>query len=361
MKRFISMIEGSNFKKGFLIQPYQYCLKNASCGRCAEFYRKLASAENGYYNCPYGMTSYVKSVDGHKFIFTCFKIKDISSKGVFRQKKENEIVYNPLLDKMTFENIVDIYVEVCQKEDEISKQDELNKDLLHEIRNLSTQLQSRAEEVNNNYSRRSENDLSFDLEHNMRLVKDIEAMAHMMTARFLAYDVSVNPMILQMGKTYKADIFNKFHKCRCIMNDYMNKHVTFEFIGDTHSTYEVYPTFDVLTFLLFENAVKYSPKNETVKVIFENTEEGVRVTISSMGPYCNEEEMRHLEQKGYRTESAKKETTRGSGLGLYLSRHLADIHNITMRISSRKTKRIRGIDYGPFEVELFFPTAWHYE
>lgn len=88
MKRFISMIEGSNFKKGFLIQPYQYCLKNASCGRCAEFYRKLASAENGYYNCPYGMTSYVKSVDGHKFIFTCFKIKDISSKGVFRQKRK---------------------------------------------------------------------------------------------------------------------------------------------------------------------------------------------------------------------------------------------------------------------------------
>lgn len=361
MKRFISTIEESGFKKGFLVQPYQYCQKNASCGKCAEFYQKLANAENGYYKCPYGMTACVKSVEGHKYIFTCFKIKEFSDKGVFRQKKPDEIVYNPILDKMTFENIINMYIEVCQKENDIEKQQELNKDLLHEIRNLSSQLQSRAEEVNSSYQKHVEKKHSFDLEHNMRLVKDIESMANMMTARFLAYDVSVNPEILQMGRSYKADIFNKFHKCRCIMNDYMNKHVIFEFAGDTHSTYEVYPTFDVLPFLLFENAVKYSPQNETVKVSFENTDEGVRVTISSIGPYCNDEEMRHLEQKGYRTNNAKKEAVRGSGLGLYLSRHLANIHNIEMQISSRKTKKIHGVDYGPFEVSLFFPSAWHYE
>jgi len=361
VKRFVSMVEESGLKKGFLIQPYHYCVKNASCGKCEEFYKKLKEAENGYYNCPYGMTACVKNIDGQKYIFTCFKIKDISPKGVFRQKQTDEVVYNPVLDKATFENIINSYIEVCQEERDIEKQKELNNDLLHEIRNLSTQLQSRAEDVNNSYQKHVEKGHSFDLEHSMRLVKDMETMAHMMTARFLAYDVSVNPMILQMGKSYKADIFNKFHKCRCIMNDYMNKHVDFEFVGDTHSTYEVYTTFDVLPFLLFENAVKYSPKNETVKVSFENDDEGVRVTISSIGPYCNEEEMRHLEQKGYRTENARKESVRGSGLGLYLSRHLADIHNIEMKISSRKTKKIRGMDYGPFEVSLFFPSAWHYE
>ena len=93
---------------------------------------------------------------------------------------------------------------------------------------------------------------------------------------------------------------------------------------------------------------------------FEENDDGVKAVISSIGPYCTPDELKKIELKGYRTEAAKRETSKGSGLGLYLSRYLADMHNIQMEITSKPSKKIGGIEYGPFEVALFFPTSWQF-
>jgi len=75
---------------------------------------------------------------------------------------------------------------------------------------------------------------------------------------------------------------------------------------------------------LVDNAVKYSPDGSEVTILIESREGEVIFSVSDEGPGIPVEEQPLLFQKFQRLDSGDDKATYGYGLGLYLSRRLAE-------------------------------------
>lgn len=75
---------------------------------------------------------------------------------------------------------------------------------------------------------------------------------------------------------------------------------------------------------LVENAIKYTPNGEIV-IDIEGDEERVVISVKDSGIGMPAEDMPHLFQKFYRVDNKNTREIGGTGLGLYLSRRLAEI------------------------------------
>ncbi len=74
---------------------------------------------------------------------------------------------------------------------------------------------------------------------------------------------------------------------------------------------------------LIENAIKYTPEGQ-VTVDVTGSEDSVVVSIADTGLGIPAEDIPHLFQKFYRVDNADRQSIGGTGLGLYLSRRLAE-------------------------------------
>ncbi|MFZ2125610.1 MAG: ATP-binding protein [Candidatus Saccharimonadales bacterium] len=75
---------------------------------------------------------------------------------------------------------------------------------------------------------------------------------------------------------------------------------------------------------LIENAIKYTPQGD-VMVDISGTEDHVVVSVKDSGIGIPTEDMPHLFQKFYRVDNKDTRDIGGTGLGLYLSRRLAEV------------------------------------
>lgn len=89
---------------------------------------------------------------------------------------------------------------------------------------------------------------------------------------------------------------------------------------------------EVITNLL-ENAVKYSPPKSKVIIQTQEADGKVNVHVFDEGPGIPEEELPRVTSKFYRGKTAN-ETTRGSGLGLYLAKYFVELHGGQLTIQS---------------------------
>ncbi len=92
-----------------------------------------------------------------------------------------------------------------------------------------------------------------------------------------------------------------------------------------HVTADRDKVLQVLTNLL-SNAVKYSPAGRDVVVSAERVPGAVRVQVADQGLGMSPEQIENLFVPYYRIRDAKRKAIRGTGLGLYLSKHLVEAH-----------------------------------
>jgi signal transduction histidine kinase len=85
---------------------------------------------------------------------------------------------------------------------------------------------------------------------------------------------------------------------------------------------------------LIDNAIKYSPKKSRIKVsLLCHGERTVRLEVRDNGPGIPEKETGQVFNKFYRGESAKNKT-KGSGLGLYITKTLVKAMGGSIRVES---------------------------
>jgi hypothetical protein len=69
---------------------------------------------------------------------------------------------------------------------------------------------------------------------------------------------------------------------------------------------------------LLSNAIDYSPVNTAVTVKLDKYEDSLKISVSNLGPAIPKIEQSKIFQRFYRSESARKIKTDGTGLGLYI-------------------------------------------
>jgi len=84
---------------------------------------------------------------------------------------------------------------------------------------------------------------------------------------------------------------------------------------------------------LVENALKYSPREAPITVMLGRKGSHVALSVIDRGPGIADDEKKKIFGKFYRTGQEETRRTKGTGLGLYLCRKIAEDHKATLKVS----------------------------
>lgn len=328
-----------------------FCKNNCASEKCQAYYKKLEDADAGAYCCPYGLSSYVYASSEGKIIFTGLRIKGVYDKKKSKATDSKHYTYNPAIDELACHSIAqETAISLSERRTLESKLDSI-RDLLHEARSLNGQIKNSIDllwETNGDEE-------NIDYDTLIETLKNVHISSFMIANRFSYFDSVLNPA-LSIGSPYPAVIFKKFDKMRKLLKDYQRKKVWISLESPIQSDYKynIYPTFETLLFILLENAIKYSPNGKPVDVYFNENGHLLDVTICSTGPYCDENEILKLCNKGFRGENAKVVQKNGQGFGLNFAQKICASHHIELSFSSEYSHKDHGVKYGVFSAVLHF-------
>jgi len=84
---------------------------------------------------------------------------------------------------------------------------------------------------------------------------------------------------------------------------------------------------------LIENAIKYSPKESVIAVSLERRGRKIVLAVADQGQGIPDDEKKKIFDKFYRTGQEATRRTKGTGLGLYLCRRIAEDHGATLKVA----------------------------
>lgn len=82
--------------------------------------------------------------------------------------------------------------------------------------------------------------------------------------------------------------------------------------------------------ILFDNAVKYGPKDGNVDITGRLTGEQYVIAVRDHGPGINEEDLPHIFERMYRGDKARSSRVSGHGIGLSLAQQIATANEATL-------------------------------
>jgi two-component system, OmpR family, sensor histidine kinase CiaH len=85
---------------------------------------------------------------------------------------------------------------------------------------------------------------------------------------------------------------------------------------------------------LLENAIKYSPKETSIKAILQKKSSAIVLSMIDEGPGIADDEKKKIFTKFYRIGDENTRKTQGTGLGLYLCRKIAKDHNADIMVTN---------------------------
>lgn len=341
MSTLLPQFIGNELIDGLFIHIPPSCASKCKHSRCQEYYKRLKSQHTGFYKCPFGMTSYVLCNADSQTIYTGLRVKGYYTKR--SDSSQEKTCYNPV---MCPEDILPLINKNAENDARIAAVD----DLLHETRKLNAQIKNICDAV---FDGSTDID-TLTVDELKERVTSIYVCSYMVYNRFAHFDTVLNPK-LHIGVPLETVIFKKFDKMRKLLKGYLRKGVWITINPRSYYTYPVFQTFETLLFILFENAIKYSPEDSPVNVVFaEKGTDVLDVAIDSIGPYCDENELLHLSEKGFRGENAKLVDKTGQGFGLCFAKNLCEKHGIDISFESRFYRKEHGINYGHFIINLHF-------
>ena len=106
---------------------------------------------------------------------------------------------------------------------------------------------------------------------------------------------------------------------------------------------------------LISNASKYSPEKSLIRVLLKSVNNQVIVQVEDSGPGIDESEYQRVFERFYRIGGDRHASnTPGCGLGLAISKHIAELHNASLKLG--RSEQLSGLS-----VALILPKSDFYE
>lgn len=166
-------------------------------------------------------------------------------------------------------------------------------------------------------------------------VKSIYQSAKLLVDSIQMVDIFFNPDSATYGSTVRTNIYRLFDKVQAILfhSEGRKYNKRFKLIGTSYKEIHLYESFPIVALALTHNALKYS-KTREIEILIEDSVGHVDVSVLSVGPEITEGEKYRIFEKGYRGKTASLMHHDGSGIGLYVAQHIADIHGFKIQVDS---------------------------
>lgn len=159
--------------------------------------------------------------------------------------------------------------------------------------------------------------------------------AELLVKEFDRLELLVNPASAAIGKVY-CKVYKLCHKYAQILDvaycKGQNKHIKMS--GRCDMTLHLYESVSALVFALIENAAKYCFSGEQVDVAVNEAAGYVDLSVSSVGPLIEGEEINRIFERGFRGKWARAKQE-GRGIGLHLAKIVADAHQTRIVVESK--------------------------
>jgi signal transduction histidine kinase len=228
---------------------------------------------------------------------------------------------------------------------------------IHEIRGINSGLVNAAYQVQSRLER-------FVTVHDselFELARNVTALSKILTTRIDYMDFIANPTTAD-APTMELGVYKKFDKIqKCFQVTAKQKNQNIQFGGSSNLTLKGPPIFDIIPYLLIENALKYAPDDSEIRVRVFDTTNHIKCTVESLGPEIEHHEMSKIFSLGYRGSNASKTGKPGDGLGLNILKLLVE-EVFGGKVIVKQEKSQTQIDQIPYCLTIFeirFPTAEH--
>ncbi len=115
--------------------------------------------------------------------------------------------------------------------------------------------------------------------------------------------------------------------------DFHKKNVSVEEIEDCNQAIMLdYEIFQVVMYQIFDNAIKYTKEDSSIKITFFNKEDYFFISIEMLSLYIENEELEKLTKEGYRGREAKKVNKKGQGIGMFLVKELLELEQAEIKV-----------------------------
>lgn len=314
------------------------------CKNCNKECLKSSQEKNYILNLCSNEVLYFKiSINGRNFIINGLK----NTYSLLNRQEKKKYT-----NKLFFKHIekVKIWVDKIEKINQISidKKDVINENnsiFIHDMKKVYSSMLRKFE----NYISKNCN-FQEDIDDNLKnLDSDLLSIyksINLLEYQFKNIDYISNPESIKFGQLREIHIYKAIDKLNRILRTNVPNKI--ELKGSSHKKLFVYESFINLPFILIDNALKYSLKDQSIEInINDSLQDRVEIEIISYSPLINDEDKKHIFEKYYRGCNVKTLVPEGQGIGLFLARIIADAHdiNITLVDNQKKNFEIEDITY----------------
>lgn len=170
-----------------------------------------------------------------------------------------------------------------------------------------------------------------DLDHQGKLIRDIEEMQSMINAAlaFFREDTHLE----------QSTAFDLSELLQTIVDDYRDQHLDIGFIGPAHVVYDGRPLgIKRVIVNLLDNAVKYGQRPS---VVLSCDDASIRIEVIDEGPGIPEDALERVFDPFFRLETSRNRDTGGVGLGLSAARGIVREQGGELSLRNRRSGGLR--------------------
>lgn len=281
-----------------------------------DLYRKIRST--GWHKCLVGYDIYSRAIETTDYVSGqtgILILPGLKVRGGLRVNEKPQS-FSIFCDKADVVRHVDA---VLMARDNIVKRfDEITRQNVHEIRGINSGIYHAAAEL--------KSQLTWSDKHPLALAGNIEAFSQILSARIDFMNFLFNDGWADFNYA-KMAVFRKFDRmCRCFKPKAGKQNIEIDIYGQSiRNVFGPKNMMDLVSYLLLDNAVKYSPKGGSIGVSVEDDGNHIVAAINSVGPVILEEEAERIFSEHYRGLAAQQSGVAGSGIGLYAVKQVVEV------------------------------------